>query len=309
MTASSPLIRHQVVAVSDATGGTAELVARAALAQFQTPTVEIRRFPNVRTIADIRRAIEVAVATRGIVVHTLVSDGLRGAALREGKKRNVVTIDLMGPLLLRLSDLLQTRPLIQPGLLRHTREGSLHRMEAVEYSLKHDDGQNPFGLDRADIVLVGASRTSKTPLSLYLSWNGWLVANVPVILNLPLPGPLMRIDQSCIVGLFVTPERLVDLRRARLEHPDAPLNGSYANLEHVRAEIRYSRSIFRKAAWPVIDMTSKSIEEAAAEVLALVAPRAATEPVRERRPAAPRKRRARGLLSRRPVKGSSSHRM
>jgi regulator of PEP synthase PpsR (kinase-PPPase family) len=291
MTASSPLTGHHVVAVSDATGGTAELVARAALAQFQTAKVEIQRFPNVRSVGDIRRAIELAVATKGIVIHTLVSDELRRAALREGKRRNVVTIDLMGPLLLRLSDLLQVPPLIQPGLLRQLRVGSLFQMEAVEYCVKHDDGQNPLGLDRADIVLVGVSRTSKTPLSLYLSWKGWLVANVPVILNLPLPGPLMRIDQSRIVGLFASPERLVELRRARLEHPDAPLNGAYADLEQVRAEVRYSRSLFRKAAWPVIDMTNTSIEEAAAEVLALVAPRAATEPAQHRQPPArPRRR-------------------
>jgi Uncharacterized protein conserved in bacteria len=151
--------------------------------------------------------------------------------------------------------------------------------------------RTPFGLDRADIVLVGASRTSKTPLSLYLSWKGWLVANVPVILNLPLPGPLMRIDQGRVVGLFATPERLVELRRARLEHADAPLDGAYADLEHVRAEVRYSRSLFRRAAWPVIDVTSRSIEEAATEVLSLVAPRAATEPARDRRPPArPRKK-------------------
>jgi hypothetical protein len=309
MTPSSPVIRRHVVTVSDATGGTAELVARAALAQFQAPTVEVRRFPNVRTVADIRRAIEVAVTTGGIVVHTLVSDGLRRAALREGKKRKVVTIDVMGPLLVRLSELLRSRPLFQPGLLRRPRVGSPVRLEAVEYCLKHDDGQNPFGLDRADIVLVGASRTSKTPLSLYLSLQGWFVANVPVILNLPLPGPLTRIDQGCIVGLFAAPERLVELRRARLQHPDAPLNGRYANLEQVRAEVRYSRSLFRKAAWPVIDMTSKSVEEAANEVLALVAPRGAPEPVGKRRAVTPRRQGATDLLSRRPEKGSSTHRM
>ncbi len=309
MTLSSPLTRHHVVAVSDATGGTAELVARAALAQFQTAKVDIRRFPNVRTVADIRRAIEAAVARRGIVIHTLVSDELRRAALREGRKRGVATIDLMGPLLLRLSDLLQASPQIQPGLFLRLREGSVHRMEAVEYSLKHDDGENPFGLDRADIVLVGASRTSKTPLSLYLSWKGWLVANVPVILNLPLPGPLMRIDQSRIVGLVVAAERLVELRRARLEHPDAPLNGAYADPEQVRSELRYSRSLFRKAAWPAIDMTSKSIEEAATEVLGLVTPHGATGPVRDRQSRGPRSRRAKGLLSRRPVNATKAHRV
>jgi len=162
--------------------------------------------------------------------------------------------------------------------------GRVDRIEAFEYAVKHDDGQDPLGLTRADIVLVGVSRTSKTPLSLYLAGKGWRVANVPVILNLPLPGPLMKIDQGRIVGLILRAEHLVELRRARLEHPDAPLNGAYADLEQVRSELRYSRSLFRKAGWPVIDMTDRSIEEAANEVLALIAPHESTAPVAEKRP-------------------------
>lgn len=285
MTPSPASARYRIFAVSDATGATAEMVVRAALAQFQMPEVDIRRLPNVRTVADVRRAIEAAHLSKGIVVHTLVSEKLRQAIVREGRKRAVAAIDLIGPLLLRLTDLLRVPPIVQPGLFRHLGEDSLHRIEAIEYTVKHDDGQDPFGLDRADIILVGVSRTSKTPLSLYLAQKGWRVANVPVILNLPLPGPLMKIDQGRIVGLIVRAEHLVELRRARLEHPDAPLNGAYPDLEHVRSELRYSRSLFRKSGWPVIDMTNRSIEEAATEVLALMAPHgaaAAAKPSRGR---------------------------
>lgn len=260
-----PLVggRYRIFAVSDATGTTAELVVRAALAQFQTAEIEILRLPNIRTVGEVRRAIESAQASKGIIVHTLVSEELRQVVVREGRERGVETIDLIGPLLLRLSDLLRIPPLMQPGLFRQLGQEYLHRIEAIEYTVKHDDGQDPLGLNRADLTLVGISRTSKTPLSIYLAGKGWRVANVPVILNLPLPGRLMTIDQGRIVGLIVAVDRLVELRRARLEQKHASVADAYAKLEEVRAELSYSRSLFRKAGWPVIDMTSKSIEEAA----------------------------------------------
>lgn len=244
---------------------------RAALAQFRAAEVEILRLPLIRTKDEVRRAIETAHASHGIIVHTLVSEELRQTVLREGRERGVETIDLIGPLLLRLSDLLRIQPLNQPGLFRQLGQEYLQRIEAIEYTVKHDDGQDPLGLVGADIVLVGISRTSKTPLSIYLAGRGWRVANVPVIANLPVPSRLMTIDQNRIVGLIVAVDRLVELRRARLERKQVPMAHAYAKLEEVRAELAYSRSLFRKAGWPVIDMTSKSIEEAASEVLALVA--------------------------------------
>ena len=278
MNRSSSGARYQIFVVSDATGATAELVVRAALAQFQVAEVEIRRLPNIRTVGEVRRAIETAQASKGIIVHTLVSEELRQAVLREGRERGVEIIDLIGPLLLRLSDQLRIPPLMQPGLFRQLGQEYLHRIEAIEYTFKHDDGQDPLSLDRAEIVFVGVSRTSKTPLSLYLAGKGWRVANVPVILHLPLPGRLMTIDQGRIVGLIVGVERLVELRRARLERKLAPVAEAYARLEDVRVELSYSRSLFRKAGWPVIDMTSKSIEEAASEVLTLVATPETSQP-------------------------------
>ncbi|PWB78250.1 MAG: kinase/pyrophosphorylase [Candidatus Methylomirabilota bacterium] len=269
MSRSSAKGRCQILALSDATGATAEMVVRAALAQFQVAEVDIRRLPNIRTVDEVRCAIDVAHANHAIIVHTLVSEALRQAVLREGRERGVETIDLIGPLLLRLSDQLRVAPLLQPGLFRQLGQEYLQRIEAIEYTVKHDDGQHPLGLDHADIVLVGISRTSKTPLSIYLAGRGWRVANVPVILNLPLPSRLMTIDQNRVVGLIVGVDRLVELRRVRLERKHAPVAEAYAEAEKVRAELAYSRLLFRKAGWPVIDMTSKSIEEAASELLAL----------------------------------------
>lgn len=285
--------RHQIFVVSDATGATAELVVRAALAQFQAAEVEIRRLANIRTAGEVRGAIEAAHRGNAIIVHTLVSEELRQALLLEGRERGVETIDLIGPLLLRLSDQLRVPPLMQPGLFRQLGQEYLQRIEAIEYTVKHDDGQNPPGLDRADIILVGISRTSKTPLSIYLAGKGWRVANVPVILNLPLPGRLMTIDQERIIGLIVAVDRLVELRRARIERKHAPVAAAYAELEKVRAELSYSRSLFRKAGWPVIDMTNKSIEEAASELLTIIAPPEAAQPVEPKHAGVPRKSRGR----------------
>ncbi len=299
MNPSSAGVRHQIFAISDATGATAELVVRAALAQFQMVEAEIRRLPNIRTVDGVRGAIETARASGGIVVHTLVSEELRQAVLREGRKLDVATIDLIGPLLLRLTDLLRVPPLAKPGLFRQLGEDYIHRIEVIEYTVKHDDGQDPFGLDRADIVLVGVSRTSKTPLSIYLAGKGRRVANVPIILNLPPPGQLMKIDQGRIVGLILDAERLVELRHARLEHQDVPFTYAYADLEQVRSELRYSRSLFRKASWPVIDMTNKSIEEAASEVIALIATHEASGPVPDKGPRPRSKKAAKGVVSRR----------
>ncbi len=268
----SPAGHHyQIYVVSDATGTTAELVVRAALAQFQEADVEIIRLSSTCTVGDVRGAIETAHANKGIIAHTLVSEELRQAVLREGRERGVETIDLMGPLLLRLSDLLHLQPLMQPGLFRQLGQEYLQRIEAIEYTVKHDDGQDPLGLANADIILVGISRTSKTPLSIYLAGKGWRVANIPVILNLPLPGRLMTIDQHRIIGLSVSVDRLVELRRARLERQHASVAEAYAKAEEVHAELLYSRSLFRKCGWPLIDMTNKSIEEAASEILALLA--------------------------------------
>lgn len=308
MNRSSAAGRYQIFVVSDATGATGELVVRAALAQFQVTGVEIRRLSNIRTVEEVGRAVEVAQATNAIIVHTLVSEELRQVILREGRERGVETIDLIGPLLLRLSDQLRVPPLMQPGLFRQLGQEYLQRIEAIEYTVKHDDGQHPLGLDRAEIVLVGISRTSKTPLSIYLAGKGWRVANIPVILNLPLPSRLMTIDQRRVVGLIVGVDRLVELRRARLERKQTPVAETYAEAEKVRAELAYSRSLFRKAGWPVIDMTSKSIEEAASELLVLIAAPEAVQPDERKAAGVARKRRGRTSPDMKAMEGEDSRR-
>jgi regulator of PEP synthase PpsR (kinase-PPPase family) len=262
-----------VIVVSDVSAAAAEPLVRAVLGRFSGAKVGARRVLNAGTPDAVRRVMEEARSSGSVVVHAMASEELRQKVSREGERVQVITVDLIDPIVRGLA---RQRRLIRDvaaaSPLQDSADETRRRVEAIAYAIRHDDGRDPFGFIRADVVLAGVSRTSKTPLSLYLAWKGWRVANVPVILNLPLPGPLMKIDQGRLVGLVVSPERLVELRRARLRHPEAPLDAAYANRDHVRIELSYSRALFRKAGWPVIDMTTQSIEEAAEEVLDLVRP-------------------------------------
>jgi hypothetical protein len=203
-------------------------------------------------------------------VHTFVYAELRRAILSLGRTKNVTTIDLMGPLLSRLTELLATPPRAEPGLFQPFDPAYLERIDALDFAVRHDDGRNVHELDQAEIVLVGVSRTSKTPLSVYLANRGWRVANVPLVLGVEPPANLFELPKRRVVGLIIRPERLADLRRVRMERLGTRSIG-YADLEHINKEVAYSYQVFeRRRDWPLVDVTAKPIEETAAEVVTLV---------------------------------------
>jgi regulator of PEP synthase PpsR (kinase-PPPase family) len=260
---------NHVFVVSDGTGETAERVLKAALVQFEGADVTIERRPEARTEAQVRQVVTEAAQASGFVVHTLVSDQLRDVILREGRLHNVETIDLIGPLLARLSQQLAVSPAEKPGLFRQLNEEYFRRVETMEFALRHDDGQRARDLSQAEIVLVGVSRTLKTPLSVYLAFRGWLVANVPVVPGIRLPVKLLNLPEGRTFGLTMAPERLAELRRVREEHLGGA-TGDYADLDTVHREVAYALSIFDQHKWPIVDVTDKPIEETASEILALV---------------------------------------
>jgi regulator of PEP synthase PpsR (kinase-PPPase family) len=261
---------YRVFVVSDGTGVTAEQVLSAALMQFEGAEVEVGRRPGVRSGEQVRRVVQEAAQVGAFVVHTLVSDKLREEIVRAGRLHNVETIDLMGPLLARLSQQLAVSPAEKPGLFRQLNEEYFRRIETVEFALRHDDGLRVRELPQAEIVLVGVSRTFKTPLSIYLAFKGWLVANVPILPKVRLPAVLFDLPPGRVFGLTVDAERLAALRRVRQEHLGGA-TGEYADPDSVRREVEYALSIFRsQRGWPVIDVTDKPIEEIASEILALV---------------------------------------
>ena len=267
---------YHVFVVSDGTGATAEQALNAALMQFAGAPVEVQRRPGVLTESLVRQAVEEAAQADGFIVHTLVSDELREVMLREGRLHNVETIDLMGPLLARLSQQLAVSPAEKPGLFRQLNEEYFRRIETVEFALHHDDGRRAQELAQAEIVLVGVSRTFKTPLSIYLAFKGWLVVNVHIVLDLNPPPVLFEIPSERVFGLKIDPVRLADLRRVRQEHLGGA-TGDYASLDFARRETEYALSIFRSQhGWSVVDVTDKPIEEIASEILALLGQHNAT---------------------------------
>ncbi|MEW6716155.1 MAG: pyruvate, water dikinase regulatory protein [Chloroflexota bacterium] len=259
-----------IFAVSDGTGITAERVVQAALTQFDASQVTITRYGKVRTEGHIREIVAEASQVNGFIVHTLVSEASRRTMLNEGRTLNVTTIDLMGPLLVRLSDLLAVPPRSEPGLLFPFDASYMQRIDAIDFAVRHDDGANVHELYKADIVLVGVSRTSKTPVSIYLAYRGWKVANIPIVLHVEPPEELFKLPSYKVIALTIQPDRLVELRRARLERIGTFPRG-YADLDHVRQEVTYAYHIFdRRRGWQLIDVTSKPIEEIAAEVVTLL---------------------------------------
>jgi regulator of PEP synthase PpsR (kinase-PPPase family) len=261
---------YQVFAVSDGSGATAEQVLNAALTQFTGAPVEIQRRSKVRTEERIRQVVREAAEMGGCIVHTLVLDELREEMLRAGRLYNVETIDLMGPLLARLSQQLSISPAEKPGLFRQLNKEYFRRIETMEFALRHDDGRRADELDLAEIVLVGVSRTFKTPLSVYLAFRGWLVANVPIILNEKPPSTLFALRAGRVFGLTIDPGRLAELRQVRHERWGDSL-GDYADPDFVRREVAYAEAIFRtRHEWPVVEVTDKPIEEITSEVLALM---------------------------------------
>lgn len=261
---------RELYVVSDGTGSTAERVLEAALAQFADVDVNVVRHGNVRTPERIQEIVAAAARSGGFVVHTLVTQRLRRFILFFGRAMNVATVDLMGPLLARLSDILQTQPKSQPGLFNPFDSGYLDRIDAMEYAVRHDDGRNPGELDGAEIVLTGVSRTSKTPLAIYLAYQGWRVANVPIVLGVEPPEELFRLSGRRVVALWVDPDRLSALRRVRSAHLRAR-PGGYADRAHVEREAAYALDVFsRRKDWPLVDVTVKPIEETASEVISLL---------------------------------------
>lgn len=264
---------HQVFVISDATGTTAERVVQAALTQFEGAEVNITRYGGVRNPEQVRRILDEARTSQGIIVHTLVSAELRRMVLTEGRQRGVATIDLMGPLLARLTSLLATVPRSEPGLFRPFDDAYLRRIDAIRFAVNHDDGRNTDDLPQADIVLIGVSRTCKTPVSMYLATQGWRVANVPLVLGLEPPSELYALPRRRVVALMVEPERLTVLRQTRIERLGTSVRG-YADLDGVRKEVAYAFELLeRRPDWPIVDMTAKSIEEAATEIVNLVGQR------------------------------------
>ncbi len=256
-----------IFVVSDGTGETAEQIVKAALVQYAREGVKVKRYKNIRTESQVIPIVAEASQAPSVIVFTLVSDSLRSAFAQRSEEAKVPCVDVLGPLMGLFSKSLRKDPEPRPGLFHQVNDYYYKRIEAIEFTVKHDDGRYADNLENADIILVGLSRTSKTPLSIYLSYKGWKVANVPIVKDIPLPEKLFKTDQRKIVALSIDSQTLMQIRRERLIRMGEGSIGSYASPEHVLSEIEYCNSLFRKnRRWPVIDVTGKALEETASEV-------------------------------------------
>jgi regulator of PEP synthase PpsR (kinase-PPPase family) len=253
--------------VSDATGKTCTRVVNAALRQFRTTEAKLEIVNFVRTREQIDALIDRVAMVNGIIVHTMVSPDARQHIGELGRLKGVPTVDLLGPLLTRFSDLLELSPLAQPGLDRQLDDDYFRRIDAIDFTIKHDDSMGLSTLDQAEAVILGVSRTTKTPVSIYLSYRGWKVSNIPVILDYPLPPEVFEIDQRKVIALTVKPSRLQLIRLERQMRLKNVEMDNYTNPETVKNEVNYALDLYRKYSYAVMDVTYKSIEETATDVM------------------------------------------
>jgi regulator of PEP synthase PpsR (kinase-PPPase family) len=253
-----------VFIVSDSTGLTAEMVINAVLVQFKEIKPIFKKFPYIKTTEQIKTILEKAAEVQGIVIYSLVLQELRNWLRIEKRKLNVYTIDLLGPILDRIGRLWNLNPELRPGLLRGIGEESIRLAESIDFTLRHDDGQGIETLDKADLILIGVSRTSKTPTSLYLSCNNNLkVANVPVISGMKFPHKVFKAKNQK-VGFTISAERLAFIRQKRLKYTES---SDYTDVVNIRKELEYSHRIFGQIkGLQIIDVTNSSIEEIANKV-------------------------------------------
>jgi len=255
-----------VFVVSDGTGETARSAVKAAVLQFEIRW-RLYAFRGVRTPAEARRVVGEAESAGALVVFTVVDEGVARALEDEAAGRGVPVVDLLGPLIARVAEHVGVRPRREPGLLHGFTDEYFRRIEAVEFAVRHDDGANAHTLFGADLVLVGVSRTSKTPLSMYLAQRGYRIGNVPCLPGLPLPRELLELDPGKVFGLTIDPKTLLEVREARVRALGALPHSSYVDPEAVVEEVRSARRLCRRRGWRIVDVSGRAVEENAARIL------------------------------------------
>jgi regulator of PEP synthase PpsR (kinase-PPPase family) len=256
----------KIYIISDATGQSGLHILRAAIVQFEHARAKMMVFHDIDTKTGLKKILDQARSDKALIAFTFVKKGMRDYASAYCLKHNIYHLDILGPLIHNLSSYLQREPLETPTLLRKVDEQYFKRIDAIEYTLGHDDGRGAERLKEADIVLVGLSRTSKTPTSFYLAQEGYKVANVPIVPGIALPDELFEIDQHRVVCLNIDPEVLQKVRKVRQEH--SGLKPSYSDFRKVFTEVEYVRDLIKKhRSWRIVDTTNKSIEETAWEVV------------------------------------------
>ncbi len=253
--------------LSDGTGETAETIINAAVAQFRKDNVTVERIAHILEESQVSKILAQAEKKHAMVFYTFVDRDLANFTEDECRKREIDCLDLMSPILRKLANFFGHSPEGTPGLLHGLGEEYFQRMEAMEFTMKNDDGRSLSHLGEADIILVGISRTSKTPLSIYLSIRGYKVVNIPLVKGIPISHPLTKVDPHKVACLFLDVKQLVERREVRVRTLGVAPTTDYIDYEAVKNELRWARAQCRQHGWAIVHVTGKSVEEIAHEVL------------------------------------------
>lgn len=257
-------INATIYIISDSLGDTGENVVKAAVSQFDIGSYEIKKIPYIMELADLKSILD---ETKGnsscIIFYTLVDQKLSQYVKDFSEESDIIAVDLLSPVINAIKTQTGLEPLREPGTIRRLDETYFRRVEAIEFAVKYDDGQDPSGLMEADLVLLGISRTSKTPLSMYLANKNLKVANIPLVPESKLPEEVFKVPARKVIGLTNSPIKLNEIREERLKALGLPRGSSYANMERILMEIDYAEAIMRKIGCPIIDVSNKAIEETA----------------------------------------------
>jgi [pyruvate, water dikinase]-phosphate phosphotransferase / [pyruvate, water dikinase] kinase len=262
-----------IFVVSGGKGIAGDSVVQSILIQFPNNMVPVIIVPDVLTPDKVEETLDRVIQSKGVIVHTMVNLDMRKVLVEACEEKNVRHFDLVGGLSDYLSDLLQTKPISRPGLYRLSHMDYFKRIEAIEFTMKHDDGQHAEKIEHADIVLTGVSRTGKTPLSVYLAMFGWKVANVPLVPGIEPPESLFQIERKRVFGLTIEVNILIAQRDHRYKTLNLPPETDYINPRKVFAELDYAERLFAKGGFTVINISNKPIESSANEILTLLTDR------------------------------------
>jgi regulator of PEP synthase PpsR (kinase-PPPase family) len=251
-------------------GETAHLVAKAVLSQFPEGNAGLRRFSHVET-PDA--AIEVMKAARDqptLIIFTVIVPEVRKVLLEKAEAHGIPVVDIMGPALAGVEKITGQPALLEPGLIHRLDEQYFQRVEAVEFAVNHDDGKNPKGYRNADVVLLGVSRSSKTPVSMYLANRAIKVANLPLVPEVPTPPELHRVPADKIVGLTISAATLAGIRKVRVKSMGLAASSDYSDIHRIQDELIYAKGLYGELGCEVLDVTDRAVEETAALVMELV---------------------------------------
>jgi regulator of PEP synthase PpsR (kinase-PPPase family) len=256
--------------ISDSTGETAQSVVHAGISQFNSEDIQLKLFAHIESIKDIKGIIDKISKEKSFIIYTVVKPELRLFLKEECKKQSIISFDLLGPIIENIEKISGIAPKLEPGIIRKLDKEYFKRMEAIEFAVKYDACQRELNLSKADLVILGVSRTSKTPLSMYLAHKGLKIANIILDFEFDPPPEIFSLPLVKVVGLAIDPDQLIEIRSERLKALGLSEKSIYTNKERVIKELKYADNIYRKIGCPIINITNMAIEDIATRILKLI---------------------------------------